>query len=184
MSCRSTLVAFGADRFRTVLEELRKPTGRTAALCEGATGEGRGRLTVCEFTDIGTHRARSTGARSRRAAGGVRRCLMTPMRAPPLPRTMALWLCSIYNTYKGKRRQGQGNDTTSQPKTSRKQGKQKTQKRPRHADQRAGGRHGAANTPGDGVRVYPSGQGIRRRIMQTNSVRREGEGGEDFAHAR
>ena len=44
---------------------------------------------MCKFTDIGTHRARSMGARSGRAAGGVRRCLMTPMRAPPLPRTMA-----------------------------------------------------------------------------------------------
>jgi hypothetical protein len=32
MSYRSTLVAFGADRFRPVLEELRKTTGRTAAL--------------------------------------------------------------------------------------------------------------------------------------------------------
>jgi len=32
--------------------------------------------------------------------------------------------------------------------------------------------------------VSPSGQGIPRRIMQISSVRREGEGGEDFAHAR
>ena len=42
MSCRSTLVAFGADRFRPVLDELRKPSGRPAALNEGATGEGEG----------------------------------------------------------------------------------------------------------------------------------------------
>ena len=61
---------FGVEGFRLVLDGLRKPSCRTAACCRVPPEEGRGRLPVRGLIGIGRRRARPTGARSRRAAGG------------------------------------------------------------------------------------------------------------------